>query len=98
MIQFIHGSRQLIAGLVCDYCKTKSNDYIDTEYREDKEYDVKWHCNNCGKENIVHMTPIKGGGFPLPLPPSYGRELVMMPNGKVRKEHGIELPEGTCII
>jgi len=95
MIQFIHRSRQLIDGLVCDYCKTKSNDYIEAEYFEDEKYDVKWYCNNCGKENIVHMTPPIKGGFALP--PSYGREIIVMPNGKVRKEHGIELPEGTCI-
>jgi len=97
MIQFIHRSRQLIGGLVCDYCKTKSNDYIDTEYREDKEYDVKWHCNKCGKENIVHMTPtIKGCGMILDT--DYGREIIIMPNGQLRKELIFELPKGTEVI
>ena len=95
MIQFIHRSRQLIDNLICDYCRTKSSNYIDTEYREDEEYDVKWSCNNCGKENIIHITPPIKGGFALP--PSYGREIIVMPNGKVRKEHGIELPKGTSV-
>jgi len=95
MIQFIHRSRQLIDNLICDHCKIKSNNHIDAEYREDKEYDVKWYCDNCGKENTIHMTPPIKGGFALP--PSYGREIIVMLNGKVRKEHGIELPKGTSV-
>jgi len=95
MRQFIHGARQLIDDLICNYCETKSNDYIDAEYREDEEYDVKWSCDNCGKGNTIHITPPIKGGFALP--PSYGREIIVMPNGKVLKEHVIELPKGTSV-
>ena len=96
MMQFIHGSRQLIDSLVCNYCEIKSNNYIEAEYRENEEYDVKWSCDNCGKENNIHMTSTIKGGFALS--PSYGREIIVMPNWKVLKEHVIELPKGTCII
>ena len=95
MIQFIHGARQLIDNLICNNCKIKYNNHIEAEYRENEEYDVKWSCDNCGKENNIHMTPPIKGGFALP--PSYGREIIVMPKGKVRKEQGIELPEGTCV-
>ena len=96
MMQFIHKSRQLIDNLICDHCKIKSNDYIEAEYRENEEYDVKWSCDNCGKENIVHMTPpIKGCGMILDT--DYGREIIIMPNGKVCKESKVKLPIGTCI-